>query len=192
MTKKKESDKPIDIDVATYTSIDTIDEARTLVALHFNKATGMKTSYFGSLLRLWTRADEENQEALGLAYPLIAKAMREYYNAAFRGKWVKDKLPAHYMMTDRLAGLSFVFTGHFGTPTRGDLESYVLQCGGLLHYSLTRNTNYLVVGFDTEIRRKKKLALQYRVPMIDAEQFLKMIGIDALTGERTDVVDEIS
>jgi len=73
----------------------------------------------------------------------------------------------------RLAGLSFVLTGTLSGLTRQDAKDKIKELGGKVNSSLTKETNYLVVG--SEPGSKYQKAKELGVKIIAEEDFLKMI-----------------
>ncbi len=79
-----------------------------------------------------------------------------------------------------LEGLTFVVTGNFGTPQRRKkIEELVELYGGKKASSVSSKTDYIVAG-DKPGASKIQKAQQLGIPIISAEDFLKMIGIDSL------------
>ena len=58
--------------------------------------------------------------------------------------------------------------------TRAEMEQLITVNGGIFASSVTRNTDFLVVG-DKAGGTKTKKAMDYRIPFVSAEDFLKMV-----------------
>jgi hypothetical protein len=78
-------------------------------------------------------------------------------------------------------GSVFVFTGKFAFGPRAECERHVMHLGGLCESSVTRRTNYLVIGtfgsrdwVHTSFGRKIEKAVEYR----DAGQRLAIVNED--------------
>jgi len=76
---------------------------------------------------------------------------------------------------NKLNGKSFVVTGNFGTPERRkELENMVEKFGGKLVSSVSAKTDYIVAG-DKAGSSKLKKAEEFKIPVINEQDFLKMI-----------------
>ena len=73
-----------------------------------------------------------------------------------------------------MEGLTFVFTGTLKSMTRDEAKRIVLDLGGRVTNSVSRNVNYVVVGEKPGSKYRK--ALQLGVKTINEEEFLKLIG----------------
>ncbi len=79
-----------------------------------------------------------------------------------------------------LRGKTFVVTGNFGTPERRKkIEQLVEAYGGKKASSVTSKTSYIIAGEKPGSSKMQK-ASQLGIPVISAEDFLKMIGLDSL------------
>ncbi len=76
---------------------------------------------------------------------------------------------------DRLEGLTIVITGALQSMTRDEAQEAVQQEGGKATGSVSKNTNYLVVGDDPGAAKTQD-AEQYGIEMIDEETFLQLLG----------------
>lgn len=73
----------------------------------------------------------------------------------------------------KLKGLTFVFTGELKSMTRQEAEETVEQMGGRATNSVSKNTDFVVVGENPGSKYEK--AKKIGVKTIDEGQFLKMI-----------------
>ncbi len=73
-----------------------------------------------------------------------------------------------------LAGKRFVITGTLSAMTRQEAEAAIKRLGGTTSGSVSRNTDYLVVGASpgSKLQRAQELG----VPILDEEAFLNLIG----------------
>ncbi|HLS90461.1 MAG TPA: NAD-dependent DNA ligase LigA, partial [Limnochordia bacterium] len=73
-----------------------------------------------------------------------------------------------------LAGKRFVITGTLSAMTRQQAEAAIKRLGGTTSGSVSRNTDYLVVGASpgSKLQRAQELG----VPILDEEAFLNLIG----------------
>lgn len=75
-----------------------------------------------------------------------------------------------------LAGKSFCFTGELKTMKRSEAESRVRQAGGSCKSSVTKELSYLVTNDTESGSGKNKKAVQYGIPVITEEEFLRLLG----------------
>jgi DNA ligase (NAD+) len=76
---------------------------------------------------------------------------------------------------DELAGMTFLITGTLPTYDRKAMEDLIIEHGGKLLSSVSKNLQYLVVGENAGSKLDKARALG-SVNIIDEEELLKMIG----------------
>ncbi|HSR13470.1 MAG TPA: BRCT domain-containing protein, partial [Thermodesulfobacteriota bacterium] len=76
----------------------------------------------------------------------------------------------------KLDGRSFVFTGALKTMSRSDAEKRVESLGGRASSSVSKKTDYVVVGEDPGSKYEK--AKQLGVKTISEEEFAKMLAGD--------------
>ena len=74
-----------------------------------------------------------------------------------------------------LSGKSFCFTGELKTMKRADAENLVKQNGGSCKSSVTKDLSYLVTNDTESGSSKNKKAAQYGIPIINEEEFLKLL-----------------
>lgn len=73
-----------------------------------------------------------------------------------------------------LAGLTFVFTGALKSMTREEAKELVEKLGGRASSSVSKKTDYVVVGEEPGSKYEK--AVQLGVKTISEEEFLRLIG----------------
>jgi DNA ligase (NAD+) len=73
-----------------------------------------------------------------------------------------------------LAGKTFVLTGTLSGMGRAEAQDRIRELGGKASGSVSAKTDYVVAGTDagSKLRKAEKLG----VPVIDEEQFLKLIS----------------
>ncbi len=74
-----------------------------------------------------------------------------------------------------LEGLTFVFTGELDSMTRAEAQELVRKLGGRAASSVSRKTDYVVVGKNPGSKYTK--AQQLGVKIINEEEFLRMVGL---------------
>lgn len=75
---------------------------------------------------------------------------------------------------NRLAGLNFVVTGTLKNYTRQQIKETILENGGSVSESVSKKTNYLLVGDDPGTKYQK--ALELGIKIITEEEFNKLIS----------------
>ena len=130
------------------------------------------------------RAGQEELETIEGMGPHTAGAIVEWFShrpnrefiaklrrAGVKLEQEKPSVPA----AGSLAGLTFVITGTLSRP-RQEMAALIEQHGGKVTGSVSRKTDYLLVG-ESPGGSKYRKAQQLETPMIDQVQLLKMIGV---------------
>ena len=73
-----------------------------------------------------------------------------------------------------MAGKTVVFTGTLERMTRPEAKARAEALGARVGESISKKTDYVVVGADAGSKAKKAAALG--VPMLDEDGWLKLIG----------------
>ncbi|SFW01978.1 NAD-dependent DNA ligase [Chlamydia abortus] len=81
-------------------------------------------------------------------------------------------LPCHRASSSCL-GKAFVITGTLEKLTRSEAETYIRNCGGKVGSSVSKNTDYLVVGQDPGSKLKR--AQELGVPILSEDELLKLL-----------------
>jgi len=139
-------------------------------------------THFGTLDAIM-EVDRETLEQV----PGIGPAMAEDIEAFFREKHNRDviarlqksgvhwpKVKARAAGEQPLAGKTFVLTGTLSSMTRDEAKKKIQVLGGKVSGSVSKKTNYVVVGDDPGSKADKAKALG--VEMIDEKTFQKLIG----------------
>lgn len=140
--------------------------------------------HFSSLDELMA-ADVETLESIEGLGPMIARSIVDFFSRE-RNRRVIEKLKAAGVRTRRaveevkvpgpLTGLTFVITGTLPTLSRDAARELIKEHGGRVTDSVSRKTDYLVVGEApgaTKITKAQKLG----IPMIDEAELRRMIGL---------------
>ena len=77
--------------------------------------------------------------------------------------------------SQKLAGKSFVFTGGLANRTREEAGELVVQNGGKVSGSVSKKTDYVVVGTDPGSKYNK--AKELGVPILTEQEFEKLLGL---------------
>jgi DNA ligase (NAD+) len=81
--------------------------------------------------------------------------------------------PANRGQDLKLSGKSFVFTGGLKTLSREEAESRVESLGGKASSSVSKKTDYVVVGEDPGSKYEKAKA--FGVKILSEDDFLKLL-----------------
>jgi DNA ligase (NAD+) len=139
------------------------------------------SEHFGSMDKVATASAEELVE-VGEVGPKIAEGVREFFSESANRKLIERLRAAGVNMKEaqrelkdsRFAGMTFVFTGTLERRSREDAEALVASHGGKAGSSVSKKTNYVVVGADPGSKYDKAKSLG--VPILDEAQFDKLIS----------------
>ncbi len=137
---------------------------------------------FSSLEEL-AAAKEEQLEAVREVGPKIAAAIVEFFSEPANRQLIKKlhKAGVHptaekrEVKSQKFAGKSFVFTGGLANRSREEAGELVQQHGGKLSGSVSKKTDYVVVGTDPGSKYDK--AKELGVPILTESEFEKLIGL---------------
>jgi DNA ligase (NAD+) len=138
--------------------------------------------HFSSLEELAT-ADEEQLVAVNEVGPKVAAAIVEFFSEPANRQLIKKlhKAGVHptaekrEVKSDKLAGKSFVFTGGLANRSREEAGELVQQHGGKVSGSVSKKTDYVVVGTDPGSKYDK--AEELGVTILTESEFEKLLGI---------------
>ncbi|MGQ9707495.1 MAG: NAD-dependent DNA ligase LigA [bacterium] len=143
-------------------------------------AARLLSQHFGSIERLMKAGKEEIAQVPGIG-PAVAESLRNFFSdnqnvelirrlqkalLQFEEKWAIGPKP--------LAGKRFVLTGTLNHYTREQATEKILKLGGTVSASVSRNTDYVVVGKEPGSKLSKAKALG--VKTVDEEEFRQLIG----------------
>jgi DNA ligase (NAD+) len=86
--------------------------------------------------------------------------------------WEKTE-KANGLSVSKLAGLHFVLTGTLKSISRLEAKDTLIALGAKVSESVSKNTDYVVVGRDAGTKLKKAVALN--IPVLEEEAFLKLL-----------------
>ena len=142
---------------------------------------GILADHFGSIDAL-ARAEQEDLEEIPAVGPRIAESVYQWFRDEANLR-VLDKLRrAGVRMAEEappapptgpLAGQSFVITGTLASMPRSRAEELIRALGGAAGDSVTRKTDYLVVGEAPGSKLQK--AQQYGTKLLNEEEFLDLL-----------------
>jgi DNA ligase (NAD+) len=142
---------------------------------------GILANQFGSIDAL-ARAEQEELEKIPTVGPRIAESVYQWFRDEANLR-VLDKLRKAGVRfaeeappappTGPLAGLSFVITGTLASMPRSRAEELIHQLGGTASDSVTKKTDYLVVGEAPGSKLQK--AQQYGTKLLNEQEFLELL-----------------
>jgi len=158
--------------------------ARVLVALGIrhvgSEVATILANHFGSIDAIMNASVEELTEIPGVG-PTIAESIREHFAIAENREVVEKLRRAGVNLREEsggaregpLSGLTFVITGRLDQFSREAAESLVKRHGAAVGSSVTKKTDYLVVGAEpgSKVAKAEKLGVE----MIDEAQFLALL-----------------
>jgi DNA ligase (NAD+) len=137
-------------------------------------------SHFGSMEKLAAASAEELME-VGEVGPKVAEGVREFFSESANRKLIDRLRNAGVNMKDartaprgtKFAGMTFVFTGTLERRSREAAEALVAEQGGKAGSSVSKKTNYVVVGADPGSKYDKAKSLG--VTILDEAGFEKLL-----------------
>ncbi|MCL5093763.1 MAG: NAD-dependent DNA ligase LigA [Patescibacteria group bacterium] len=168
--------------------IDSIQEKKTVTLPRFIYALGIRhvgaqtaqdlADHFGDLNKLEKASVEELQEVEGIG-DVAAKSIYEWFRDKKNINLLK-KLKEHGVSyekvrkTHELDGKTFVITGSLESMTREEAEEEIRKRGGKASSSVSKTTDYVVVGENpgSKLQKAEKLG----VKTIDEKEFKKILS----------------
>jgi DNA ligase (NAD+) len=137
--------------------------------------------HFSSLEEL-AAAKEEQLEEVPEVGPKVAASIVEFFSEAANRQLIKklNKVGVHptaekrVVKSQKLAGKSFVFTGGLANRSREEAGEIVQQHGGKVSGSVSKKTDYVVVGTDPGSKYEK--AKELGVTILTESEFEKLLG----------------
>src|ERR1700724_1305958 len=137
-------------------------------------------AHFSSLDEL-AEAREEQLLEVGEVGPKVAAAIAEFFSEPANRQIIKKLEKAGVRPTaekrvqksKKFAGKSFVFTGGLGNRSREEAGELVQQHGGKISSSVSKKTDYVVVGADPGSKYDK--AKDLGVPVLTEPEFEKLL-----------------
>jgi DNA ligase (NAD+) len=170
--------------------IDAIQRAKQVTLDRFLFALGIPeigsqtardlAQHFGNL-DAFLAASREELEAVPGVGPKVAEAVSDFLASPATRKTIADLRKQGVELSEpevsgdgQFAGLTFVFTGALASITRGEAEEIVHSLGGRTSSSISKKTDYVVVGSDPGSKYER--AKQLDVKTLSEEEFLKLVA----------------
>jgi DNA ligase (NAD+) len=137
---------------------------------------------FSSVEELASAKEEELFEVEEVG-PKVASGILEFFSEPVNRQLIKKLEKAGVRPTaekrtvksNKLAGKSFVFTGGLANRTREEAGEIVQQHGGKVVNSVSKKTDYVVVGTDPGSKYDK--AKELAVPILSESEFERLVGL---------------
>lgn len=143
---------------------------------------GEETAYdladeFGSLENL-SQTSQERLEKVADVGTIVAKSISRYFKNKANQRLIKELKRVGLEVEQkkgkgRLKNMSFVFTGSLKNLSRDQAKQRVRELGAEIHETVTKDTNYLVVG--KEPGSKYQQAKKKKIETISEKEFLRII-----------------
>jgi len=126
---------------------------------------------------------EEALEQVPEVGPKVAASIVEFFSESANRQLVKKlwkaglrpRVEKREVKSDRFAGKSFVFTGGLANRTREEAGAMVVEHGGKVSSSVSKKTDYVVVGTDPGSKYDK--AKELGVTILSEWEFEKLVGL---------------
>jgi DNA ligase (NAD+) len=160
--------------------------ARLIFALGIRfvgERTGQLLAEHFSSLEEFAAANEEQLVEVSEVGPKVAASIAEFFSEPANRQLIKKLHKAGVRPTaekrevksQKFAGKSFVFTGGLTNRSREEAGELVKQHGGEVSGSVSKKTDYVVVGTDPGSKYEK--AKELGVPTLSESEFEKLLGI---------------
>ncbi len=138
--------------------------------------------HFSSLDELAEAKEDQLFEVTEVG-PKVATAIAEFFSESANQKIIKklDKAGVRptgekrILKSQKFAGKSFVFTGALANRSREEAGQLVMQHGAKVSGSVSKKTDYVVVGTDPGSKYDK--AKELGVPVLTEAEFEKLLGL---------------
>ena len=145
---------------------------------------GEETAYdlasrFGTLEKIENASYEELEKIHDIG-SVVAKSINNYFQEKRNLKKIRDllcsgvKIEGQRQTKSKITGKSFVITGGLENYSREEAKQAIRDRGGEVHETVTKETNYVVVGTDPGSKYDK--AKKIGTKMISEEQFKNLLN----------------
>ncbi|MGQ9678357.1 MAG: NAD-dependent DNA ligase LigA [bacterium] len=149
------------------------------IGLH---AARLLAQHFGSIDRMMAAEEEEIAQIPGMG-PAVAESLKNFFSDRENLELIVRLRKAGLQFKEEralgpkpFAGKKFVLTGTLGHFTREEAIERIVTLGGTVSSSVSRTTDYVVVGKEPGSKLEKARALG--VKTLDESEFLKLLGAE--------------
>jgi DNA ligase (NAD+) len=151
--------------------------------LFVGERTGQLLAEHFSSVEDLAKATQEELELVPEVGPKVSTSITDFFSEPANQKLIKELREAGVRPTaqkrevksDKLTGKSFVFTGGLANRSREEAGEIVQQHGGKVSGSVSKKTDYVVVGTDPGSKHDK--AKELGVTILTEKEFEKLVGI---------------
>nr|MDJ0957579.1 NAD-dependent DNA ligase LigA [Arenicellales bacterium] len=139
-------------------------------------------NHYGSLDPIMRAGIEDLQHIQDIG-PVVAESIHTFFKQPHNVSVIKklqragvtwsEQKPREIAHDNRITGKTFVLTGTLGSMSRDDAKQRLQSLGGKVTSSVSKKTDYVIVGSDPGSKATK--AEQLGIDMLDEAQFLKLI-----------------
>ncbi len=166
------------IDKARSTTLDKFIVALSIPEVGEETARDLANN-FGNFEKFQNARFEELEAINGIG-PRVAESITKYFSDSHNKKVVADLLgqikvesKKQKAKSTKLAGKTFVITGTLPTLSRDEAKQKILENGGKVSSSVSKNTSYVLAG--ESAGSKYDEAIKQKIPIIEESEFLKLI-----------------
>lgn len=149
--------------------------------LHVGEQTAEDLAKQFLTLNALEAATEEEINAVENIGPVVSKSVYDYFHTKENAKYVQKLLKNGVRISNfqfpisnqKLAGKTFVITGTLETMSRDEAKKKIKAMGGKVAESVSKKTDYVVVGADPGSKAKK--AEELGVEILDEQKFIGMV-----------------
>jgi DNA ligase (NAD+) len=160
-----------------------------------NETAELLTKQYPSIDAL-LEASQEDLARVEKFGPTRAESVYKFFHSPAGEKLVKELRELGLKLTEDvkaatpsapLAGKTVVATGKMARLelSRTEINALIVSLGGKAGSSVTKTTDYVVVGSGEETRSKLQKAQQLGIPVLNEEEFAKLIGRALPAGQAT-------
>lgn len=159
------------------------EETAALLAQQFPRQLKVKSSKFkvNEVLKFFQNISVEDLQSIPDIGPKVAQSIYEWFhdktNIEFLNKLDKTGIEIisekRKVKSEKLKGLSFVLTGELEGMSRDEAKKKIRELGGDISESVSKNTNYAVVGKNPGSKYDKAIKLGIRV--LDEREFIDLM-----------------